>query len=336
MNSGRRRCIRLGSSILLVSVVVRLYAHDSAAWKDPSPHIIRFVNVEEGVRIEVLDWGGSGSPLVLLAGGGDTAHIFDDFAPKLTADHHVYGLTRRGFGASGFSPVGYGADRLGDDVLAVIDALTLNRPVLVGHSLAGEELSSVGTRYPDRVAGLIYLDAAYPYAFDNGKGPTFKQFLELKAPQPPEPNTADLASFHALQMYYERVNGFRFPVGELRWRWESSPDGRVTKQRNYPGYATLLDGMKQYASIPVRALIIFANPHDLGTWVDQNNDPAVRKVADANSRASGTLVQAQIAAVTAGVPTAKVITLAGAHHYVFLSNQADVLREMHAFIAGLH
>jgi non-heme chloroperoxidase len=56
---------------------------------------------------------------------------------------------------------GYDADRLGNDVLAVLDFLKLDRPVLVGVSLGGEELSSVGSRYPGRVGGLIYLDAAY-------------------------------------------------------------------------------------------------------------------------------------------------------------------------------
>ena len=59
----------------------------------------------------------------------------------------------------------YASDRLGDDVLAVIDALKLSRPVLAGHSLAGEELSSVGSRHPEKVAGLIYLEAAYHWAF---------------------------------------------------------------------------------------------------------------------------------------------------------------------------
>ena len=80
----------------------------------------------------MLDWGGSGTPLVLLAGGGDTAHVYDDFAPKLTPIAHVYGITRRGFGASGFSAEDYGADRLGDDVLAVLDALKLTKVVLAG------------------------------------------------------------------------------------------------------------------------------------------------------------------------------------------------------------
>ena len=39
-----------------------------AEWRDPSPHRIQFVTVDEGVRLEVLDWGGTGRPVVLLAG----------------------------------------------------------------------------------------------------------------------------------------------------------------------------------------------------------------------------------------------------------------------------
>ncbi len=58
----------------------------------------------------------------------------------------------------------YSADRLGDDVMAVLQQLRLEHPVLLGHSIAGEELSSIGSRFPQRVAGLIYLEAGYPYA----------------------------------------------------------------------------------------------------------------------------------------------------------------------------
>jgi non-heme chloroperoxidase len=136
-------------------------ASPETEWKDPSPHTVRFVNVDIGVRLEVLDWGGIGRPIVLLAGLGNTGHIFDKFAPKLTSRYHVYGITRRGFGASSVPASGYSTDRLGDDVLAVLDSLRLNRPVLAGHSIAGEELSSVGSRHPEKVAGLIYLDAGY-------------------------------------------------------------------------------------------------------------------------------------------------------------------------------
>src|SRR5215813_15548101 len=72
---------------------------------------------------------------------------------------------RGGFGASSVPASGYGADRLGDDVLAVIEKLAISKPVLAGHSLGGEELSSIGSRHPEKVAGLVYLDAGYSYAF---------------------------------------------------------------------------------------------------------------------------------------------------------------------------
>ncbi len=49
-------------------------------------------------------------------------------------------------------------------MVATIDILHIERPVLIGHSIAGEELSSIGTRYPQKVSGLIYLDAGYAYA----------------------------------------------------------------------------------------------------------------------------------------------------------------------------
>jgi non-heme chloroperoxidase len=322
-----------------VSLFDPLYSQQSASWKDPSPHAVQFVTVDDNVRLEVLDWGGSGKSIVLLAGGGNTAHVFDEFAPTLTANYHVYGITRRGFGASGFLASENMADRLGDDVLAVIDTLRLNRPFLVGHSFGGTELSSVASQHSGRVAGLVYLDAAYSYAFDNGKGASTREMQELHGPQPPPPGGADLASFSALQKYYERVNGFRFPEAELRQQRESTPDGGVGKQRDSPGNGMLMTmvmmGSKKYTNIPVPALIIFANPHSLGTWVDYNTDSSVRTDAKAYSAALAALTEMQEKAVENAVPMAHVITLPGAHHYVFFSNEADVLREMRAFLGGL-
>jgi hypothetical protein len=67
---------------LVLSLAVSLtgFAQDSAPWHDPSKHTVQFVTVEKSIRLEVLDWGGTGRPVVLLAGSGNTAHIFDDFA----------------------------------------------------------------------------------------------------------------------------------------------------------------------------------------------------------------------------------------------------------------
>jgi non-heme chloroperoxidase len=134
-----------------------------ASWRDPSPHRVSMVEVEKDIRLEVLDWGGRGRPLVLLAGLGNTAHVFDDFAQKLAREYRVVGITRRGYGASSVPEQGYETDRLADDVIAVIDKLKLQRPVVVGHSIAGLELSSIGSRHADRVGGIVYLDATFTW-----------------------------------------------------------------------------------------------------------------------------------------------------------------------------
>src|SRR5271170_6843019 len=119
----------------LLSASLCFSAH-AAAQTDSSSDKVQLVTVEQGVQLEVLDWGGSGRPLIFLAGAGDTAHRFDGFAPQFTNQHHVYGITRRGSGASSQpAPANgnYSADHLGDDVLAVMKALQIDLPVLVGH-----------------------------------------------------------------------------------------------------------------------------------------------------------------------------------------------------------
>jgi len=64
----------------------------------------------------------------------------------------VFGITPRGFGASAPppEPANYSADRLGD-VVAVMDALRLDRSILAEHSVAGEALIAVGIRHLDKV-----------------------------------------------------------------------------------------------------------------------------------------------------------------------------------------
>jgi non-heme chloroperoxidase len=333
MNRWPDRFSRRVSSWFLIALVVPLHSQQPADWKDPSSHVKRFVTVSDNVRLEVLDWGGSGRPVVLLAGGGDTAHVFDEFAGTLTADFHVYGITRRGFGDSGFAPPTSGSDTYGDDVVAVLDALKLARPALVGHSIGGQELSSVATRFPTRVAALVYLEAGYPYAFDNGKGSTMKEIQDLRGPQPPPPTEADLASFMALRQYFLRVQGFAFPEAELRQQRPVSADGRVGRPRNFPGYSTLLTGMKKYFDTRVPTLVLFALPHGLGRWVDSSTDPEVREQARAYTAALTPLTARQAQSIEDGVRAARVVKLPGAHHYIYLSNQADVIREMRSFLS---
>ena len=255
-------------------------ATPDTAWKDPSRHSVQFVTIDPDVKLEVLDWGGpaSGRTLVLVPGLGNTAHIFDAVAPKLTEHYHVVGVTRRGFGASSAPASGYGADRLGDDVLAVIEKLSISKPVIAGHSLGGEELSSIGSRFPEKVAGLIYLDAGYSYAF---YAPGIDPFPEMPPPDAPMP--------------------------------------QVTRD--------IMIGMQKYTKIPVPILAIFALPHDPG--------PAATAAMRTQMEQGDVKAEAQAKAFENGLPTAHVVRIPRANHYVFQSNENDVLREMNNFIGAL-
>jgi pimeloyl-ACP methyl ester carboxylesterase len=294
--------------------------------------------VDENVRLEVLDWGGTGRPVVLLAGLGNTAHVYDDFAPKLAARYHVYGITRRGFGASSVPAGGYDADRLGDDVLAVFDSLKLTRPVLAGHSVAGEELSSIGSRHPNRVAGLVYLDAVWPFSFDNGKGLSLEEFMEgdsqmaIAESRRPAPSAAERASFAAYGAYFKRNRGITFPEAEFRMQWEPTPDGSGGKSNVPPRvFQAVKAGVKKFSDIRAPALALIADPQDLGPWFNTSEDPAVRRVVALTQTFKNRLTKA----FEEGVPSAHVVRMPNVNHYVFLSNEADVLREMNAFIAAL-
>jgi non-heme chloroperoxidase len=336
-------------------------------WHDPSSHRTLFITVDKDVQLEVLDWGGSGPPLVLLSGLGNSAHVFDDFAPKLTARHHVYGITRRGYGASSAPATGYTAERLGDDVLAVLAVLKLDRPVLVGHSIAGEELSSIGSRFPNRVAGLVYLEASYGFAFyDSVKGylpidvkelheeldqllhtgnpsrvtqellnldlPAFERVLRQQTPVPlppgPSPTTSDLANFQTLGDWYARVRGVRFPEAELRAVRTFTEDGRPGGQKAPPWIAAAIDaGERKFTKIPAPILAICSVPQDLGP-AGPGLTAAERATLDANQAA-------QVDAFEHGVPSAHVVRLPRANHYVFLSNEKEVLRDIEQFTDGL-
>jgi len=300
---------------------------------DTTNHRIQRITVGDNVDLEVLDWGGPGRPLLLLTGLGDNAHVYDKFAPKLAGSYHVYGLTRRGFGKSSAPASGYSADRLGDDVLAVIDELKLDKPVLVGHSIGGEELSSVGSRHPEKVAGLVYLDAAYGYAYyDRGVGDFYVDLADLhnKLGQLRSQPVGDLRLIQ--ELLSTSLPAFEKALQDQQKVILSFPPamrGTQTQASPSAAWTAVLAGVRKYTDIRVPVLAVFAVPHDLGPAF--RNDPA-RAAFDALDEVN---TGAQAKAVETGVPTARVVKLPHADHYVFRSNEADVLREMNAFIASL-
>jgi len=128
--------------------------------KDDSPHTAGFAKVN-GVKLHYLDWGGKGDAVLFITGMGNSAHVFDEMAPQFADRYRVLALTRRGYGESDKPLTGYDADTLADDVRHFLDHMKIKRAHLIGHSAAGNELSSFGARFPKRTLSLVYLDAAY-------------------------------------------------------------------------------------------------------------------------------------------------------------------------------
>jgi len=139
------------------------------AWQDPSPHQAGYV-VADGARLHYLDWGGTGPILVLLPGYLETAHIFDELAPRLTGHFRVVAMTPRGFGESDAPPdsTTWTTRQAARDLGFLLDSLRADQATLAGHSLSGWTVTHFALAHPERVTALVYLDAFIYYAAAGG------------------------------------------------------------------------------------------------------------------------------------------------------------------------
>jgi pimeloyl-ACP methyl ester carboxylesterase len=271
-----------------------------------------------------------------------TAHVFDAFAPQLGAKGHVYGVTRRGWGASDKPDPAAGGDytteRLGKDALAVIDALHLDKPVLVGWSYGGAEMSYVASRAPGKVSGLVYLEGGYAYAFyapgnyeprganltmdasdlrakiaralaaqsSDEAAAIIRDLLETNLPQ----LEADLHA--ADQVLREDPNVWPRPAPQ-------SLQDRVA--------AAVAAGYMKLPAPKVPVLAIFADPSFMFPGMTPAEQESYRR---SQARASEVVNRFE-----AGNPGARIVRLPNARHAIFMFAGPDVLREMNAFFDGL-
>ena len=310
-----------------------------AQWKDLSPHVMRLVTVEDGVQLEALDWGGSGPPLVLL-GCYLSAHVHDEFAPKLTNQFHVYGMTRRGIGASDKPTTGYTVQRSANDLLEVLDSLNLQTSLLVGTSCAGQIQTLFASQHSDRLNGLVYIDGASDPTTP-AHDPPMPDLTTL--PPPITPPAPDYTSFEALRNSRRRNQGFSFPEAELRQQFAANPDGSVGRSlmsldpvirraitvdaRIKPDYSRI--------RVPVLAIYQADGPFEKVAaryTIRNEQERAALRQEYAATRAMYTRWQDDL---RAAVPTARIVELPAANPFMFLSNEADVLREIRAFAATL-
>jgi 3-oxoadipate enol-lactonase len=113
-----------------------------------------------GIRLAYRVSGSPGAPpLVLLHGLGDGAASWEGVAPAFARRWRVYAPDLRGHGRSD-RPGDYSVELMEADLLGFLDALGLDRPDLIGHSMGGLVGYLLAGDHPERVRRLILEDVA--------------------------------------------------------------------------------------------------------------------------------------------------------------------------------
>lgn len=311
---------------LLISALVM---HVSVATTHPVKNepTTSLISISSDLHLEVRDWGGTGPSLVLLAGFGQTASDLDALAQPFTKTHRVIAITRRGFGPSS-APVpavaNYTPERLAADTIAVLDKLKIRKAFVAGHSLAGQELSELGDRYPDRVAGLIYLDAANAQAFYGAHADTLypiagevrRDLEELITSQPSEAPALIAKIKDELPRLKRGLDWYGRAVQGVPDRPAEMLHSPVTATQN-----AIVLGAKIYGPTHVPTLAIFASPP--GCEPSCGTGASRRRAADTAT---------QVADFKSGNPKATVIELPHASHFIWESNEADTVKAINAFM----
>ena len=254
---------------------------------------------------------------MFLPGFNDSAHVYNQFALRFTDHFHAIGLTRRGVGESDKPKDGYDTRTRVEDIRQFLDLLHISRVTLIGHSMAGDELTLFASRYPQRVAKLVYLDAAYdrtPEGWiaglsDPTNKPGMMQRMRMEALG--MPGTSDI---HVDKM--PRSEEWAILVATHKAVFAFRPD---------------------YTKVQAPALAFYAvtaNQHYPSHWLPDGADASVRAKAEAWWQTTGhTLMRESVEQFRREIPHGEIVELNNAKHYVFLGDTADqVAAKIRAFL----
>ena len=138
-----------------VAVVVAACVAAVAGRQTPAPS---FTTSPDGVRIAYVTDGTGLPPLVFVHGWSCDRRYWDWQLRGFAKYHRVVGVDLAGHGDSGANRAHWTIGAFGGDVAAVVDALELERPILVGHSMGGDVIAEAARRLKRPAAGLIWVD----------------------------------------------------------------------------------------------------------------------------------------------------------------------------------
>ena len=317
------RILRLASALLLVP-----FALGRAQDLDRAPHTVGWLTRPDA-RLEYLDFGNqTGATVVLLPGYGDNAHAYDDLAPTLARRYHVIALTPRGHGASSTPSSGYTVHAFVDDLKALLDTLHIRRAVLVAHSAGGATITDFAVRNPDRVIGLVYLDAA---------GDLAGRDSVLAANPVRRPAPTDSTAAGARRWYREMFFGFWSDAIENSFRSHGTDSVARNRPKLLPQFlADYQRNPADYRGVRAPALIIAAvKTVDANyPWLRGSGHDAERARAQQYlDRILNPWYAAGALRAHSEMPRSRIVNLPG-HHYIFVTEQRRVTEEILRFLTG--
>jgi len=122
------------------------------------PISLNSVDLPTGVRLQYAEHGDpAGMPVLMLHGWSDSWRSFEPVLPHLPASIRAISVTQRGHGDSSKPESGYALEDFTADVVALLDALEIDRAIVAGHSMGSLFAQRVAIDHPERVAGLVLM-----------------------------------------------------------------------------------------------------------------------------------------------------------------------------------
>ncbi|MGH9810441.1 MAG: alpha/beta fold hydrolase [Terriglobia bacterium] len=133
-----------------------------AAQVQPFPASFRTQKINTNGTQIFVRVGGKGPAVVLLHGYGETGDMWAPLAAALVHDHTVVVPDLRGMGLSGKPDSGYDKWTQAADMRAVLQALGIEKAVVVGHDIGTMVAFAYAARYDDITEKLVVMDAPVP------------------------------------------------------------------------------------------------------------------------------------------------------------------------------